>query len=576
MWWRECHGVGRDHNDCLVQTDRCGGGSVTVWGRITMPALSRRIDVVEGVSRCGAGSQCLPCPDGSMWWRECHGVGRDHNACLVQTDRCGGVSVTVWGVITMPALSRRIDGVEGVSRCGECYHNACLVQTDRCGGGSVTVWGMLSQWLPWPDGSMWWRECHGVGNVITMTALTRRIDVVEGVSRCGAWSQCLPWPDGSMWWRECHGVGHDHNDCLDQTDRCGGGSVTVWGRITMPALTRRIDVVEGVSRCGAGSQCLPCPDGSMWWRECHGVGQDHNACLVQTDRCGGGSVTVWGRITMPALSRRIDVVEGVSRCGAGSQCLPWPDGSMWWRECHGVGRDHNACLVQTDRCGGGSVTVWGVITMPALSRRINVVEGVSRCGAWSQCLPCPDGSMWWRECHGVGRDHNDCLDQTDRCGGGSVTVWRMLSQWLPWPDGSMWWRECHGVGRDHNACLVQTDQCGGGSVTVWRMLSQWLPWPDGSMWWRECHGVGRDHNACLVQTDRWGGGSVTVWGGISCHHRTALHVCCDRINAIYYWDNVLRIHVIPLFHQHQDMHTFQQDNGRVHTAHDNTVPSSRQ
>ena len=65
-------------------------------------------------------------------------------------------------VITMTALSRQIDGVEGVSWCGECYHNDCLVQTDR------------------------W---------------------VEGVSWCG----------------ECY-----HNDCLVQTDRWGGGSVMVW------------------------------------------------------------------------------------------------------------------------------------------------------------------------------------------------------------------------------------------------------------------------------------------------------------------------------------------------------------
>ena len=48
-------------------------------------------------------------------------------------------------IITMTALSRQIDGVEGVSWCGERYHNDCLVQTDRWGGGSVMVWRMLSQ-----------------------------------------------------------------------------------------------------------------------------------------------------------------------------------------------------------------------------------------------------------------------------------------------------------------------------------------------------------------------------------------------------------------------------------------------
>ena len=31
---------------------------------------------------------------------------------------------------------------------------------------------------------MGWRECHGVENVITMTALSTQIDGVEGVSWC--------------------------------------------------------------------------------------------------------------------------------------------------------------------------------------------------------------------------------------------------------------------------------------------------------------------------------------------------------------------------------------------------------
>ena len=69
-----------------------------------------------------------------------------------------------------------------------------------------------------------------------------------------------------------------------------------------------------------------------------------------------------------------------------------------------------------------------------------------------------------------------------------------------------------------------------------------------------------------VQTDRWGGGSVMVWDGISYHHRTALHVCRSRMNAIYYRDNVLRYHIIPFFHHHRYMHTFQQDNGQAHRA----------
>ena len=51
------------------------------------------------------------------------------------------------------------------------------------------------------------------------------------------------------------------------------------------------------------------------------------------------------------------------------------------------------------------------------------------------------------------------------------------------------------------------------------------------------------------------------WGKISYHHhRTALHVCHGRMNAIYHWDNILQKHVIPLFHQHQGIHIFQQHN----------------
>ena len=79
---------------------------------------------------------------------------------------------------------------------------------------------------------MGWRDCHGVENVITMTALSRQIGGVEGVSWCG----------------ECY-----HNNCLVQTDRWGGGSVMV-----------------------------------SWCGECY-----HNDCLVQTDRWGRGSVMVW-------------------------------------------------------------------------------------------------------------------------------------------------------------------------------------------------------------------------------------------------------------------------------------------
>ena len=63
-----------------------------------------------------------------------------------------------------------------------------------------------------------------------------------------------------------------------------------------------------------------------------------------------------------------------------------------------------------------------------------------------------------------------------------------------------------------------------------------------------------------------GGESVLVWGGFSYHNRTAHQVCRGRKNAICYRDNVLRNHVIPFFHQHWDMHTYQQDYARSHTA----------
>ena len=592
--WRECHGVEnvititalfrqidgvegvsrcgeRYHDHCLVQTDRRGGGSVKVWRTlsrslpcpdrstgwrecqgvenvITITALSRQIDGVEGVSRCGE---------------------RYHDHCLVQTDRRGGGSVKVWrtlsrslpcpdrstgwrecqgveNVITITALSRQIDGVEGVSRCGERYHDHCLVQTDRRGGGSVKVWRTLSRSLPCPDRSTGWRECQGVENVITITALSRQIDGVEGVSRCG----------------ERY---HDH--CLVQTDRRGGGSVKVWRTL---------------------SRSLPCPDRSTGWRECHGVEnvititalsrqidgvegvswcgeRYHDHCLVQTDRRGGGSVKVWKTL---------------------SRSLPCPDRSTGWRECHGVEnvititalsrqidgvegvswcgeRYHDHCLVQTDRRGGGSVKVWRTL---------------------SRSLPCPDRSTGWRECQGVEnvititalsrqidgvegvswcgeRYHDHCLVQTDRWGGGSVMVWRTLSRSLPCPDRSTGWRECHGVEnvititalsrqidgvegvswcgeRYHDHCLVQTDRWGGGSVMVWRTLSRSLPCSDRSTGWRECQGVEnvititalfrqidgvegvsrcgeRYHDYCLVQTDRWGGGSVMVWRTLS-------------------------------------------------------------
>ena len=76
------------------------------------------------------------------WCGECY-----HNDCPRRIDGVEGVSWChgVENVITMTALSRQIDGVEGVSWCGECYYNDCLVQTHRWGRGSVMVWRMLLQ-----------------------------------------------------------------------------------------------------------------------------------------------------------------------------------------------------------------------------------------------------------------------------------------------------------------------------------------------------------------------------------------------------------------------------------------------
>ena len=100
------------------------------------------------------------------------------------------------------------------------------------------------------------------------------------------------------------------------------------------------------------------------------------------------------------------------------------------------------------------------------------------------------------------------------------------------------------------------------------------PLSNADDWLRVWRGRGeRCHNACLVQTARWGGGSVVVWGGISYHHRTALHVCRDGMNAIYYRNAVWRNHVIPFFHQHRNMHTseYARQRLRAHSTCYNTV-----
>ena len=69
-----------------------------------------------------------------------------------------------------------------------------------------------------------------------------------------------------------------------------------------------------------------------------------------------------------------------------------------------------------------------VITMTALSRQIDGVEchgveNVITMTSLSRQIDGGRGSVMVGECY-----HNDCLVQTDRWGGGSVMVWRMLSQ----------------------------------------------------------------------------------------------------------------------------------------------------
>ena len=73
-------------------------------------------------------------------------------------------------------------------------------------------------------------------------------------------------------------------------------------------------------------------------------------------------------------------------------------------------------------------------------------------------------------------------------------------------------------------------------------------------------------DACIVQHNRYGGGSVHVWGGFSYHHRSPLHVFRQNVNANVYLEQVLDQIVVPLFNTHNELHFFQQDNARPHTA----------
>lgn len=131
---------------------------------------------------------------------------------------------------------------------------------------------------------------------------------------------------------------------------------------------------------------------------------------------------------------------------------------------------------------------------------------------------------------------------------GPILTDRHRNQRLQWANRHQNWRlrQWHGVifSDESRFHLRNAD----GRIRVWRRR-------------------GERYNAdCVVQTDRWGGGSVMVWGGITYRHRTPLHICRGRVNAVYYRDQVLQNHVVPFFNQHNDVHTFQQDNARAHTA----------
>lgn len=56
-----------------------------------------------------------------------------------------------------------------------------------------------------------------------------------------------------------------------------------------------------------------------------------------------------------------------------------------------------------------------------------------------------------------------------------------------------------------------------------------------------------------------------VWGAFSYHHRTRLHIFNRAVNAVTYRD-VLQDNVVPLFRNHPELHFYQHDNARPHTA----------
>ena len=76
----------------------------------------------------------------------------------------------------------------------------------------------------------------------------------------------------------------------------------------------------------------------------------------------------------------------------------------------------------------------------------------------------------------------------------------------------------------------------------------------------------RFDDACVHEADRWGGSSVMVWGGISDHYRTPLVVMEGNVTARRYIDEIVHPVVVPFMAAHRDVHVFQQDNARPHSA----------
>lgn len=71
---------------------------------------------------------------------------------------------------------------------------------------------------------------------------------------------------------------------------------------------------------------------------------------------------------------------------------------------------------------------------------------------------------------------------------------------------------------------------------------------------------------CVLEFNRWGGPNAMVWAGISLHYRTPLVIVDGNLTAHRYINLILRPHVVPFMAAHQDLHMFQHDGARPHSA----------